>query len=172
MITVDEYYKMADSGLIAPDSRVELLDGEIVEMAPIGSPHAACVSWLDAALGRLLAGRAIVRVQNPIRLSRFSEPEPDLALVRPTEDFYRHAHPGPGDVFLLVEVADSTAKFDRKRKVPMYLAAGIPEVWLVDLNLKLVEVCVGNAVVTYRPGDTLSPRPFPDIAIEVSKILV
>ena len=118
---------MAEAGILTADDRVELLDGEIVEKTPIGSRHAAAVDRLTNALTRTLADRAIVRVQNPIRLSERSELQPDLALLRPRPDFYEHAHPGPADVVLVIEVAETSGDVDRLVKVPLYARAGIPE---------------------------------------------
>ena len=124
---------MVDAGILAEDDRVELLEGDIVEMAPIGSRHAACVNRLNQLLSTRIAGPFIVAVQNPIRLGEFSEPQPDLAILRPRPDFYSESHPGPEDILLLVEVSDTSAEYDREVKVPAYGTAAIPEVWLVDL---------------------------------------
>ncbi|GIW50689.1 MAG: hypothetical protein KatS3mg081_0044 [Gemmatimonadales bacterium] len=131
--TVAEYHKMAEAGILGEDDRVELLEGELVAMAPIGSRHATCVRRLNYLLSRGVGERAIVDVQNPIRLSEYSEPQPDLALLKPRPDFYAAAHPGPEDVLLVVEVAETSADYDREVKIPLYARAGIPEVWLVDL---------------------------------------
>ena len=132
--SVDDYYRMAETGILRPGDRVELIDGEIIDRAPIGSRHAAAVKRIAQALSLSLGDRAIVSVQDPIRLDPYSEPQPDIALLRPREDFYAGAHPGPGDVLLLVEVADSTLRFDRDTKLPLYARHGIPEVWLVDIE--------------------------------------
>jgi Uma2 family endonuclease len=133
-ITVDEYYRMAEVGLLAPDVRTELIEGEVIEMAPMGSPHAAQVAQLShlilPALGRL----AQIRVQLPVRLDDYSEPMPDLAVVRPRKDFYRSRHPGSADTLLIVEVSDSSLRFDRDVKVPLYSRHQVPEVWLLDLT--------------------------------------
>ncbi len=133
-ITVHEYHRMAEVGLLAPDARVELIEGEIIDMVPIGSRHAAAVKRIAQTLTLSLADRATVSVQDPIRLSQYSEPQPDIALLRPRADFYAAVHPGPADVLLLVEVADSTLRFDRDIKLPLYACHGIPEVWLVDIE--------------------------------------
>ena len=136
--TVDEYYRMAEAGILCEDDRVELIEGEIVEVAPIGSRHAACVDSLNQAFSERVGERAIVRVQNPVRLSIRTEPEPDIVLARPRPDRYRQAHPGPADVLLLIEVADTSLAYDRRVKIPMYARAGIVEVWLVDLKGQVV----------------------------------
>ncbi|MDQ3917533.1 MAG: Uma2 family endonuclease, partial [Acidobacteriota bacterium] len=125
--TVDEFERMGAAGIFHPDDRLELIGGEIVEMSPIGSSHAACVKFLSALLQRLFGGTLIVSTQDPIRLDDFSEPQPDVALLRWREDFYRHAHPTPADVLLVVEVADTTVESDRQVKIPLYARAGIPE---------------------------------------------
>jgi Uma2 family endonuclease len=131
--TVDEYYRMAESGILNEKSRVELIEGEVIDMPPIGSPHSGLVNILSHRLGRAAGDSAIVAVQNPVRLNHFSEPEPDIALLRPRPDFYTSAHPTPNDVFLIVEVSDSTLRYDRDIKTPLYAKHGIPEVWLVDV---------------------------------------
>ena len=125
---------MAEVGILAPDARVELIDGEIIDMAPPGSSHAGTVDYLLDVLGTAIKGKATVRVQNPVRLSQYSEPQPDLALLRPRADFYRADHPRAQDVLLIVEVAASSLRFDRRKKVPLYARHAVPEVWLVDLG--------------------------------------
>ena len=140
LFTVEEYHRMGEVGILGEDDRVELIEGEIVQMSPIGSRHAACVDRLLQNLMDKVKGRAIVRVQSPIRLGDRSEPQPDLVLLRPREDFYASGHPGPGDVLLVIEVAESSAEYDREVKVPLYARYGIVEVWLVDLERNRVEV--------------------------------
>jgi Uma2 family endonuclease len=135
-LTVDDYYRMAEVGILDEEARVELIDGGIVDMAPPGTLHAAAVTYLTHALVHAIGNRALALVQNPVRLSKYSEPQPDLALLRPRDDFYRARHPGPEDVLLIVEVAGSSLRYDRKRKLPRYATHGIQEVWLVDLNGK------------------------------------
>ena len=138
-ITADEYERMGEAGIFPPDARLELIEGEIYEMSPIGSPHAACVTFITYVLNQL--GRGFqVRVQNPIRLNDFSEPQPDVALLRWRDDFYRGAHPTPDDVLLAVEVADTTLIADRKVKVPLYARAGVAEAWLVNIPEEQVEI--------------------------------
>ena len=136
--TVDEYYAMARAGILSERDRVELIDGEIVTMTPIGPVHAAAVARATHALMRSAGERAIVWVQNPIRLDAFSEPQPDLVLLRPREDFYRAAHPGPADVLLVIEIADSSLRYDRDVKASLYARHGIVEYWLVDLAASTV----------------------------------
>ena len=132
--TVQDLARMVDSGILAEDDRVELVDGEVRQMNPIGSLHAAIVNRLTALLTNRLADRAIVSVQNPVILNDFTEPQPDIVILRPRDDFYKQALPGPEDIMLVVEVADSTLEYDRDEKVPRYARMRIPEVWLVDVN--------------------------------------
>ncbi len=175
--TVAEYYAMADAGILGPGERVELLDGEIVVMAPIGNRHAFCVDWLTRFLILALGERAIARIQNPVRLNDSSEPEPDITLLSWKDDFYASAHPGPQDVLLLIEVADSTVDSDHDEKLPLYARAGIPEVWIVNLRDRRIEAYAetdGDQYTTVRhhsPGESVAPLNFPDIALEVERII-
>ena len=125
---------MGEVGIFTEDDRVELIEGEIIQMTPIGSPHAGRVARLNHVLMTAVGDRAIVQVQNPVILSPETEPQPDLMLLRPREDFYTGGHPQPKDVLLLIEVAHSSLNYDRNRKIPLYAAHGIPEVWLVDVD--------------------------------------
>ena len=138
--TVGEYYRMAEADILTEEDRVELIAGQIVAMSPIGSRHAACVDRLNGLLHRQPEQAFIVRVQSPIALDAYSEPEPDLVLLRPRADFYAEAHPSAVDVLLAVEVADTSVEYDREVKLPLYAQAGIPEVWLIDLQKGHIEV--------------------------------
>lgn len=133
-LSVDDYYRMAESGVLAPDARVELIEGEIFDMAPIGSRHAGAVSWLIKLLATAVHDSAVPTAQSPVRLSNISEPQPDLMLLRPRQDFYRRSHPTARDVLLLIEVSDSTVRYDREIKIPLYASYGVREVWLVDVE--------------------------------------
>ncbi|CDM65793.1 Uma2 family endonuclease [Pyrinomonas methylaliphatogenes] len=176
--TVSEYHRMATAGIFTEDDRVELIDGEIIEMAPIGVRHAACVAKLAEVFSRYLQSAAIIWVQNPVRLDERSEPEPDIALLRRREDFYSQSAPTPEDVLLIVEVGDSSVEYDRKLKVPLYARAGVVEVWLIDLTESLIEVYaqpVSGAYQVFKRlkyGDALAPQAFPDLHLEVAQILV
>jgi Uma2 family endonuclease len=139
-ITVEEYYRMAEVGLLAPDARVELIEGEIIDMPPIGIPHARIVRELNALLVRAAGDRAIVSPQLPVRLDRFSEPQPDLALLKPPSDLYAQRHPTAGDTLLAVEVSETTLRYDRQRKAPLYALHGIPELWIFDIKAKQLYV--------------------------------
>ena len=136
LFTVDEYRAMGCAGIIAPDERVELIDGLIIPMSPIGDPHVDCVNRLNRLFVLHTDPKAIVSVQNPVRLNDYTEPEPDLVLIRPNKS----GVPSAEDVLLVVEVADTTLSFDRGIKLPRYAAAGVPEVWIVALEEDHVEV--------------------------------
>ncbi len=176
-LTVDEYYRMVDAEILREDDRVELIDGEIIDMASIGVGHASVVTRMNRALVLACGERALVRVQDPVRLDRFNEPQPDFAVVKPRADFYATAHPSPANVLLLVEVADTSLRYDRVIKLPIYARAGIAEVWVVDLQRRMVEVYrspVGdgfNLGSKYQAGDTLRPMLLPNVALAVKELL-
>jgi len=138
--SVEQYHQLAERGLLTEDSPVELIEGEVVRMSPIASRHAGIVNRSSTYLNRMLSDIVLVSVQNPIRLSHFSEPEPDIALLRPRKDFYSNSPPGPGDVLVVIEVADESLRFDRTVKLPLYARARIPQVWLIDLQNNVVEI--------------------------------
>jgi Uma2 family endonuclease len=176
--TVDEYDRMAEVGLLTQCDRVELLDGDVVEMSPIGDRHAGVVARISHVLSRRLGDRTIVWAQNPLGLrSVRSVAQPDVSLLRPRDDFYATGRPGPHDALLVVEVMDTTATRDRGAKLPLYARAGIIEVWLVDLTADTIEVYrrplpTGYAEAeTLRRGDRLSPREFPDVTLTVDDLL-
>lgn len=152
-ITADEYERMGEAGIFPRDARLELIEGEIFEMSPIESPHAACVKFLGGLLNRIFGGTLIVSIQDPIRLDDFSEPQPDVALLRRRDDFYRGAHPTPADVLLVIEVADTTVVTDRTVKVPIYARAGVAEVWLVNIPDGQVEVYSDPSEDSYLRAD-------------------
>lgn len=137
-ITVDQYHRMGETGVLAPDARVELIEGEIIDMAPIGSGHGSVVDQLNILFVRAVGDLAVVRVQGAVRLSQRTEPQPDLALLRPRADRYRGRQPLPEDLLLLVEVSDTTLRYDRNLKVPLYARHAIPEVWVFDLQQALL----------------------------------
>jgi Uma2 family endonuclease len=134
LITVEEYQRMAETGVLAPDARVELIEGEIFDMAPIGTGHAYVVNELTRLLAEVVRGKAMLAVQQAIRLGPRSQPQPDLSLAKLPAIQYRRSHPQPADLLLVVEVSDSTLAHDRNVKLPLYARHGIPEVWLIDLN--------------------------------------
>ncbi len=146
LFTADEYLRMGEAGILHEDDRIELIEGEVIEMPPVGGRHAACVDRLNSLLSRLVGDTVIVRVQSPIRLVDRTEPQPDLALLRLREDFYAQGHPTPEAVLLVIEVSDTTLRYDREVKLPLYARSGVAEVWVVDL--------AGEEVLTYsRPED-------------------
>lgn len=172
-----EYHSMLDAGILSPEDRVELIEGEVLEMAAISSLHAGCVNKLNSAFTPRLLGRAMVGVKDPIRLSDFSEPEPDLTLLQPREDFYALSHPTAQDVFLIIEVGHVSLDYDRSVKVPLYAQSGIPEVWLFNVAQSTVEVyrqpgAGGYGQITrLGRGDRLSPAAFPDLVLDVGSLL-
>ncbi|KPJ88404.1 MAG: hypothetical protein AMJ53_16870 [Gammaproteobacteria bacterium SG8_11] len=134
LLTVDEYHRMGETGILKQQDRVELIQGEIVDMAPIGSKHAGTVLYLSKALNKILDEKADVYGQSPIVLNNLNEPEPDIVLLKPRDDDYRNALPKSEDILLIIEVAESSLQYDREIKIPLYAKYGIPEVWLVDLE--------------------------------------
>lgn len=175
--TVEEYHKMARAGILSEDDRVELIEGEIVEMTPISSRHAACVDRLNRLFTHHLGQRAIVRVQSPIRLGEHSEPQPDLTLLKPKPDFYAAAHPKSEDVLLAVEVAETSSDYDRQVKIPLYTQAGIPEAWLVNLQGDTIEIYQKPSSSGYgqvrraRRSQRIALGAFPDLELSVDDVL-
>jgi Uma2 family endonuclease len=175
--TVEEYYRMAEVGILTADERVELIEGEIVEMCPIGLRHAACVAQLTRRLVLAAGDRALLWPQNPVRLPRDTEPQPDVVLLRPRADDYARSPARPQDVLLLVEVADSSYRYDRNVKLALYARAGVPEVWIVDLTRDVIEVFRDPGATTYRSiapigrGGTVSPAAFVDIVLAASDLM-
>ena len=176
--TVDEYHAMIQSGILQEDDRVELLAGEIVEMSPISKAHAGVVNKLSDILIGSLRGKAIISVQNPILLSELSEPQPDVALLKFRRDFYVESLPTTEDIFLLIEVGETSISRDRQVKLPLYARSGIREVWLVDLVNEAVERYLepkDNAYQRfekYIAGQEISPQAFPDFRLAVKDILL
>ena len=177
LFDVDEYYALAEAGILRPGERVELIDGEIIPMSPIGDRHAYSVDELNELLITRLGGRARVRSQNPVRLGRDREIQPDISILRLRDDSYVSGHPTPDDVLLLIEVSDSTLDYDRDVKTPMYAAAGIPETWIANIPDRQVEAYSEPSGGEYRNrrvfgrGESVSPLAFPDISIPVSRIV-
>ncbi len=174
LFTVDEYDRMVEAGVFGPEDRLELINGEIVEMSPIGLPHAVCVTNLTRIFITRLGDRAVVWTQNPVTASTRSKPQPDLALLRPRS--YRHAHPAVEDVFLLIEVADTSLAYDRRVKLPLYANAGVPEYWIIDTDAEAVETFRAPAASGYRDtrritrDGTVAPSAFPDVTIRVADL--
>lgn len=171
--TVEEYYRMAEVGILGPKDRVELIEGEIIRMSPIGPRRAACVAELTRRLVPAIGDRALLWPQNPVRLPRDTEPEPDIVLLRPRADRYAKDSARPEDVLLLIEVADTSYRFDRDVKLPLYARAGIPETWIIDLTHDAVEVyrepTAGGYAVSERValGGRVAPTALPDVVLAV-----
>jgi Uma2 family endonuclease len=167
---------MIEAGVFPPEYRAELIDGEIMEMSPAGKRHAACVDMLSELLREKLGRSVNIRVQNPVRLDN-SEPQPDLAVVRRREDFYRDALPTAADILLLIEVSDTTLDYDRQKKLPLYARAGVPEVWIVNLVDSRVETHAAPGGGAYRltgvaaRGEELRARAVDGLGLGVSEIL-
>ncbi|MBK7872485.1 MAG: Uma2 family endonuclease [Saprospiraceae bacterium] len=140
LFTVEDYYKMADVGILKPEDRVELIKGEIIKMSPIKSFHAGIVNFLNRTLIKQLSNKVSICIQNPVNIDKHSEPEPDVVVAKFRKDDYRHQHPRPEDIFLVIEVADTSIKLDRQVKLPLYAEAGIPEYWIVNLKEQQVEI--------------------------------
>jgi Uma2 family endonuclease len=156
-ITVDEYHRMAEVGLLAPDARVELIEGEIIDMAPIGNPHMSVVDRLNRLFVLAAGEDAIVRVQGSVRLGRMSEPQPDLLILKPRSDFYRNESATGNDSCLVIEVSDTTLRYDREIKVPLYARHGVPEAWVFDLDGGQLLAFSGLANGEYRQQRVVTP---------------
>jgi Uma2 family endonuclease len=175
--TAAEYHRMGEAGVFGEDDRVELIEGEVVQMAPIGPDRAECVDSLVELFVHTFGREARVRAGNPVLLDPHSEPEPDVALVRRRAGGYGTRHPSPEDVLLLVEVADTSVLYDRRQKVPLYARAGIAEVWLVSLPDQTLTVYRDPARADYqsvlelRRGERVAPLAFPDRELAVDQIL-
>ena len=172
--TVAEYERMGQVGIFSEDERVELVCGEIIQMSPIGECHAACVDTLAEALRDRLGRSVIIRVQSPVRLDEHSQPQPDITVLKRRDDFYRHAHPGPEDILLVIEVSDKTLKYDQKIKVPLYARAGIPETWLVNLPEERIKAYANPAegayqtISSYTRGEEVQSRSLAALRLSVS----
>lgn len=177
-LTVAEYHRLGEIGIFDEDSRVELIEGDLIAMPPIGEQHASKTRRLNRLLSLQVGETALVDVQNPVRLDVHSEPQPDVVLLKPRPDFYESAHPRPEDVLLLIEVSDSTLRYDRDTKVPLYAKAGIPEVWLLDLANRRLEVYRRPSPEGYReiqypaPEESIAPVLLPELILSVASLFV
>ena len=174
LFTIEEYHRMGETGILRPADRVELINGEILEMSPIGSRHMSCVNNLTRVLVLGLGARAVVSPQNPVRIPIYSEPEPDVAVLRSRS--YKTSAPAPEDVLLLVEVAETSLRFDRTVKLVLYARAGIPEYWIADAVAETITVHRRPVGETYEDvgivgiDDTLSPLAYPGLEIRVADL--
>ena len=174
---VNEYYRMVGVGFFAEDDRVELIEGEIIEMSPIGSTHGGTVNRSSTFFNRKFGDLVIVSVQNPIRINDFSEPQPDIALLKPRADFYSNSHPTSGDALVVIEVADTSVEYDRNVKLPLYARAGIPEAWLIVLLRGVIEAHSQpkngkyQKVRRLRRGKSMVSPTIPDLSFKFEDIL-
>ena len=177
LFDVDDYHRMAEAGILSEDDRVELIDGEIVAMTPIGPRHNASVDRATRALVRAVGDRAIVRVQGSVRLDRFREPQPDFVLLRPRDDYYASQLPGAPDILLIIEVAESSLAYDRDVKARIYADSGVPEYWLADLDGRTVWRYSDPREGAYRTrtqagrGQSITPDLLPDCPIPVDVLV-
>ncbi len=176
-LDVDVYYKMAEAGILTDPRHVELIDGEIIDMAAIGSPHAAVTNRLVRGFARAAAeGLTLMSVQSPLRLDRYNEPQPDVMLLRSRDDDYRASHPGAADVLLLVEVSETSLGYDRGIKLALYAKFGVPEVWIIDLPGSAIEVYREPKEGAYASRERLTdgllaPALVPGVTIDVTGLL-
>jgi Uma2 family endonuclease len=174
---VKDYYRMGELGLLPPDARVELVNGNIIDLSSVSPMHGGVVIRLNRLFHDCSSDGWLISLRNPVHLDDYSEPVPDLMLLKKAADDYCEQHPCPKDVFLLVEVSDSTLETDREVKLPVYARAGIAEVWIVDLTSGALEVYRDPHLTAYtnirilHDGDSAAPVHFPDAVIEVSKLL-
>jgi Uma2 family endonuclease len=175
-ISAAEYLRMGEAGVFAPEARLELIEGEIIEMAPIGSPHAGCVNKLAQLFIRRSGDAAVVAVQNPVIISSLSVPQPDLAVLEARADYYASSHPTTEDVYLVVEVADTTVKFDLGRKATIYARCGIAELWVVDVNSRAIHVFRNPGENGYgetscaRAGEKVACAALATIEVDVAEL--
>ena len=177
LFTADEYHQMSAAGIFPEDDRVELIHGEILAMSPIGPRHSAAVLRANQALVRLVGDRAIVGVQGSVRLDEYDEPQPDLYLLRPKEDFYASGHAGPKDILLIVEVADSSLEYDQSIKLGLYAETGVPEYWIADVRNDCLVAYTDLRENTYRTtrqyqrGDMIAPHLLPECRMPIDVLL-
>jgi len=175
---VDEYYRMGDAGIFKPEARMELIEGEVIEMSPIGDRHAACVNQVVTLFVAAFSGKANVSGQNPVHLSKYSVPQPDVVLAKLREDFYVNKHLSAEDTFLVIEVSDTTLNYDGKIKLPIYARAGVPEVWIEDLQKDRLLVYRNPVGSTYSSRvvldqhSSVTPLAFPDTVFSVGDLLL
>jgi Uma2 family endonuclease len=177
LFTVDDYYRMVDAGILREKDRVELIEGEVLAMSPIGTPHGAAVDRANRAMINAAGDMAIVRVQGSLRLDRYNQPQPDVVLLRPKDDFYATKHPGPADILLIVEVAQSSLEYDKTIKARIYARTGVVEYWVADIDQDCVLVYSDPSVNGYRSlhqllrGESISPQLLPQCRIAIDSLL-
>jgi Uma2 family endonuclease len=175
--TVEEYYRMAEAGILRPDERVELICGEIVLMAPIGNPHATGVRRIERVFRRTVGDAVTISGQNPVLVGECSNPQPDVAILRFREDDYSGQPPSAEDVLLIIEVADSALAYDRNVKSNLCAQANIPETWIKNLVEDCIEAFTGPGPngyahhIIYRRGDRISSSTLPDLEFDLEELL-
>ena len=174
---VDLYHQMIETGILGEDERVELIKGELTTMSPIGAEHSGTLKKLTEMLFDQLRKRAVISIQDPLQVDDYSEPQPDLALLAPRRDFYKHSLPRPADVLLVIEVADSSLAYDRAVKMALYAGAGMPEAWIINLIDRWIEVYRDPSPAGYTtllkilPGKSIAPQSFADVVVVVDELL-
>ena len=177
LFTVAEYYRMAEVGILDPDARLELLEGEIVQMSPVGVRHVASVNRANRLFWKKLGDRVVVSVQNPVQLSEYTEPQPDVVLLKPREDCYEEKKASWEDALLVIEISDTTIRRDRDIKLPLYAKSGVPELWIDDLKNNTIFVYRDPGQTTYattlvlKRGDPISIAAVPDIVFQVGDLI-
>ena len=178
LFTVRDYHRMGEVGILGPEDRTELIEGEIIQMSPIGHRHAMCVARANNLFVAALQKKAIVNPQNPLELNDYSEPQPDIVLLKYREDFYKsQGKLLPADTVLVLEVSETTFRFDHKVKLPLYAASGVPEVWIENLNDDELLVYRDpksegyKTCLTFRRGDSVSIAAFPEIQFKIHDLL-
>ena len=175
LFTVEEYHRMGEAGIFHPEARLELIEGEIIEMSPVGDRHIECVNRATALFSARLSGKVMVSVQNPVRLSRYTEPQPDILLARPRDDYYAGKRIVPADTFLVIEISDTTLRYDRNRKMSLYAKSGVSEVWIENLQEDVILVYqkpgpeTYSASLTFHRGESISLAAFPEILFKVDE---
>jgi Uma2 family endonuclease len=176
--TTDHVERMVATGILNEDDRVELIDGDLVTMSPIGNHHAYCVNTLNHLLVMTLHTKALISVQNSVELDLHNLPQPDLVALKARRDRYRHTKPQPSDIFLVIEVSDSTVRYDRMVKMPLYARFGIREAWLIDLPGQIIEIYthprdgVYRRSKSFRPGETVQSVRLPELSIAANELLL
>jgi Uma2 family endonuclease len=177
LFTVDEYYRMVDAGILSERDRVELIEGEIVEMSPIGHRHIVCVDRANHIFNAALKRRALVSIQSSLRLNKYNEPQPDIVVFKWREDYYASKRHAPEDTLFVVEVSDTSLRYDTKVKLPLYAATGVPELWIENLKQDVLLVCRDpagknyNTQLTLSRGDIISPLAFPGVSFKIEDLL-
>lgn len=176
LINVSEYHGMAEAGILKPQDKVELIHGEILEMSPIGSKHAAIVVKLNKLFNHIISDDQLISIQNPICINDLNEPEPDISVLKAKADFYAESHPKGTDTLLVIEVSDSTLSYDKEIKLPLYATGGVPEYWIINLQKNEIEVHrspegdVYKRIQIAQQGDTIELM-FNNQSIEVNQLL-